>query len=382
MSSSRRAAARIGLVAAPLLLGLGLFLHNVSLAPTKAQVNPPANQVDPSPLASYANQIFHFVQNGKVDDLAHLAIPQGPQTGKLKDWTAEYLAQIQLQEKQRDKQYADAVSKSNEELKANHFEKAMERVVLAFRIAKEPDAFLKLDWVKDFTDKVATRAADLEKKGQWLESLTLYSALNTLYETETRFKADQQRLNRRTRLLAVYAPKALLDMRKSLIEKESDPTTKPATQPDEAIEMAGFTRWQDYSQGVNLDMMQRAIQNAQENWVEVTNYDKLINGGINTLRLFLTTPELAKEFPGLADKKASAAFDKALTDASNAVTGKENLDSGTVRDIVTSLIAASDASVKLPRTSSSSNSPTAPWTSSTRSPRSSGPTKCPNLKRI
>ena len=349
MTTSRRAAARIGLFAAPIsLLGLAVLLQNVSSAPTRAQQFPP-DFPERALVADYADQISRLVQNGKIDELSHLSIPATADTTKIKGWTTEYLSQVQLQEKQRDKQYADAVAKVTDELKANHFDKALQRVVLAYRIAKEPDAFLKLDWVKDITDKVSTRAADLEKRGKWLESLTLYTDLNTLYETDTRFKADMQRLNRRTRLLAVYDPKVLLDMRKALIEQESDPTaTKPATQPDDAAEMANFTRWQDYSANITMEMLQRALLTAQENWVENTTYEKLVNGGVNSLRLFLTTPELGTVFPALANKTANAAFAQALDNASAAVTGKANVSIGTVTGIVDDLLTASDNSVKLP----------------------------------
>ena len=113
------------------------------------------------------------------------------------------------------------MAKAQTELKADHYDKAIgaDAAPLAFRIAKDPDAFLQLAWVKDMTAKVAARAADLEKAGKWLESLSLYTDLNTLYEVDTRYKADMQRLNRRTRLLAVYTPKALLDMRQAMADE-------------------------------------------------------------------------------------------------------------------------------------------------------------------
>jgi len=351
MNMKRREITRIGMLAASLLLGVGVLL----LQPIQGQVTaPPANAGgDRTVVFDYADQISRLVQNGKIDELSHLTIPTtSMQSSKLKDWTTEYLGQVQLQEKQRDKQYADAVSKAQEQLKAEHYNKAMGDVLLAYRIARDPDAFLKLDWIKDATDKVAARAADLEKQGKWLESLSLYTDLNTLYEVETRFKADAQRLNRRTRLLAVYTPKALLAMRKALADQEQDPTTAPTTgtKPavDDATEMAAFTKWQDYSEKITIDMMHRAIQNAQENWVEVTTYEAMTRGGIESLRLFLTTPELAAEFPALADKAARDKFDKALNDAL-AVTDKGAMDILNVDSIVQGLIDASAASVKLPK---------------------------------
>src|SRR4051794_33127612 len=111
MNMNRRAMTRIGLLVASVLVGAGiLFVETVS----RAQVAPP-----PAPAVDMAWKITLLVQNGKTDELAHLAIPTSDaQMSRLKDWTTEYLSQVSLQEKQRDKQYAEAVSKAQEQLKS------------------------------------------------------------------------------------------------------------------------------------------------------------------------------------------------------------------------------------------------------------------------
>jgi carboxyl-terminal processing protease len=348
MNTQGRALTRIAIVATAILVGVGAILVQPS---TQATVAPgPAGD---RPVAiEYADRIQRLVQNGKITELSQLSIPAGTtQVNKLRDWTEEYLTKIQSQEKQRDKQYADAVAKSQTELKAEHYDKAIgpDGAMLAYRIAKDPDAFLQLPWVKEMTAKVATRAADLEQQGKWLESLSLYADLNTLYEVDTRYKADMQRLTRRTRLLAVYTPKALLEMRRALAEQQKDPaSTAPATKPDEAAELAGFTRWQDYTENITLDMMRRVLQNSQENWVEVTTYQTLTKGGLDSLRLFLTTPQLATEFPGLADQNNRDKFQTALDDAAAAVAARETMEVGDVQTIVENLLAAGNQSIQLP----------------------------------
>ena len=51
-----------------------------------------------------------------------------------------------------------------------------------------------------------------------------------------------------------------------------------------------------------------SIERSAIDWVENTTYDTLVKGGVDALRLFLTTPELAQEFPGLADPAARKQF--------------------------------------------------------------------------
>jgi carboxyl-terminal processing protease len=353
MGMKCRAWIRIAVVAASIGVGLGAVLVRPAASAPSVAGDGVGGAAGGRTLAiEYADRIQRLVQNGKIAELSQLALPKGTtQVSKLRDWTEEYLAQIQLQEKQRDKQYADAVAKAQTELKADRYDKAMgpDGAMLAYRIAKDPEAFLQLPWVKEMTAKVAARAADLEKQGQWLESLSLYSDLNTLYEVDTRYKADMQRLNRRARLLAVYAPKALLEMRRQLAEAQRDPaSTAPATKPDEAADLAGFTRWQDYTENITLDMMRRVLQNSQENWVENTTYQTLARGGLDALRLFLTTPQLATEFTGLAGKTNRDKFDAALNDATAAITANDKMDVGDVQVLVEKLLAVSQDSVKLP----------------------------------
>lgn len=345
MTISRRRAAHLGLALAVMLSGglliqRGLFAQSPAAAPMADGANPGAD---------YANEISELVKAGKVDELAKLNIPtNNTQSSELHDWTSEYLKDMNQQQAARDKQYMDAVQNAKDQLKAEHFDKAMDHLVRAYRIAKDPNAFLALDWVQDMAGKVATRAADLEHQGQWIESLQLYADLNTLYEISTKYKEDSQRLGRRVRLLAMYTPKTLYDMRTALDKKEADatataPATAPATEPDDA----SFPRWQDYSEDITMEMMDRAIDNAEENWVEETSYDKLIKGGVESLRLFLSTPEMAQVFPDLKSEQARDDFDAALNKALKLDEGHQTKDD--VHEVVSDLVDASAKSIKLPK---------------------------------
>ncbi len=236
---------------------------------------------------------------------------------------------IATSEKQRDEQYKKLVDKAQEYIKKDRFEEAIAQTVGAYTIAKSHDDFLQLAWVKDLTKKVADQAASFEKQGRWLESLQLFSDLNTLYEIDTRYKADMQRLTRRTRLLALYTPKVLFEMRKTItakFEKEraddeaathgaatqgaatqaaatqnSDDLETSTTMPDADEEATFRRRWQCK---ITPSMLTTSLERAYNFWVEQTDYETLLKGGIDALRLFLSTPELAQEFPGLADDAA------------------------------------------------------------------------------
>ena len=311
----------------------------------------------------YADQVSRLVQSQKIDELSKLSIPSTTNlTSKMEEWKETYVSRIQKQEDERKKEYDKAVDKAQEQLKKEKFDEAMFSVVMAYQIAKDQSEFLKLDWVKDLTAKVAARAAEYEKKGDWIESLQLYTDLNSLYEIDTRYKPDMQRLARRTRLLAVYTPEAFYETRKALLEKQikeraeelkAEGTTQPAktatTLPSDDDDLTpSFTSWKDYVEGIQPDMGMDAIRRARTDWVELTSYDTLVKGGVDALRLFLTTPELAKEFPKLADPAARETFSNALDAALAKDASAKEKSMNDVEEVLQNLINVSAASVGLP----------------------------------
>ncbi len=320
----------------------------------------------------YADQMNHLVMKGQFDQLASLKAPAAtdPQVKTLDHWRDQYMEHIAISEKQRDEQYKKLIDKAQEYIKKDRFEEAIAQTVGADTIAKNKDVFLELDWVKDLTKKVADQAASFEKQGRWLESLQLYSDLNTLYEIDTRYKADMQRLTRRTRLLALYTPKVLFEMRKTITAKfekeraddaaatqgattqtattQKDVDAQTATAKSDADEEATFPRWQDSVEKITPSMLNTSLERAYNFWVEQTDYETLVKGGIDALRLFLSTPELAKEFPGLADETARAKF-AAEIDAEVAKLDPNNpMTRGQLEDTVDRIMLSNAQTIKLP----------------------------------
>ena len=355
-----------------LLLALPTALAGLALAwpGIHAKAEAPAHEAS-NIVIDYADQMHRLVMDHKFDQLASLKSPPAtdPQVTELDHWRDQYVSRIATSEKQRDEQYAKFVEQAQDHLKHNRLEESIAQTVGAYTIARDQQAFLILPWVQDLTKTVADQASAYEKQGQWLESLQLYSDLNTLYEIDTRYKADMQRLARRTRLLALYTPKVLLAMRKELMDKlekeraASAATTQAATTRSAATHPAldgenattkadedefAFTRWQDTVEKITPPMLDLALENAVNYWVEQTDYETLLKGGIDALRLFLSTPELAREFPGLADPAARAAFSAEL-DAEVAKLDPTNpLSESQMTDLVDRIMTSNAQTIKLP----------------------------------
>jgi len=149
----------------PAVLGASVWVHHKTLA---AEPDTNGQEI----VLEYADQVSRLVQSQKIDELSKLSIPSTTNlTSKMEEWKETYVSRIQKQEDERKKEYDKAVDKAHEQLKKEKFDEAMFSVVMAYQIAKDQGEFLKLDWVKDLTAKVAARAAEDEKKGDWKKKI-------------------------------------------------------------------------------------------------------------------------------------------------------------------------------------------------------------------
>jgi len=336
---------------------LGIALAIVGASASFFQSYQPARAADPAPapqaapaVIDVAGRMDKLIRGQKFDDLAALNIPDDKQVSKLAGWRNDYVADLKKSEELRSKQYDEDVKQANDFIAKAHYEEAIEQAVLAYSIAKDRTAFLELPWLKDLVAKVADQAAKYEKDGHWLESLQLYADLNNLFEIDVRYKPDMQRLERRTRLLAMYTPKVLYDMRlayNARIDKEKgvDPATAPKPE-----DMPTFSPWKDHVENITKDELYFATDQARAKWVEGTTYENLLTGGVQALRLFLTTPELAQEFPELGKAESKDAFNKALDKVLEKIdpTGNTKITRDQWHDIVDEILKANADSIKLP----------------------------------
>jgi carboxyl-terminal processing protease len=329
----------IFLAAAALAAGVAVYHNNVRAEPAPGDLA----------VVDFADKVSSLVRAGQLDELKKLSAPA--EAAKLDSWRSDYVGAIQKSEAQRAKELNEAISKAQDFQKRGKLDEAVDRSVRAYMITKEKDqeAFLKLDWVAKLTEEAAAKAADLEKKGEWLESLQLYSDLNSLFEMSTKYKPDMQRLARRTRLIALYTPAKFYEMRKALIAKQEKEKPADGKEPPEDTTPATFPKWEDHVKGITPDMLEDACDKAVADWVEKTSYAKLMEGGAASLRLFLSTPELYGEFPNLKDEAKRKAFEATLDDAL-AAAGKEDFTGPMFHKWVRTILESNEKTIELPRT--------------------------------
>jgi carboxyl-terminal processing protease len=326
-----------------------------------AAPNPPVPA--PIPPNAFAQEINQLVRQHRLEALASLTPPVEAKANehRMAQWRTDYLASMTAFTKQKTEQYNKAVTKAQAASEKGKIEEALSYTVGASMMTSDADAYRALPWVVAITEKAKTQAAAYEKAGQWIESLQLYGDLNALYEVAGTFKADYHRLSRRTRLLAQYTPKTYFDLRRAMLQKQLDaaatqPTTQSAATQNSAAQIAttlpdadliNMPRWQDKVAGIVPDLGWDILERARNNWVEQVTYEAMANYGLDMVGLFLDTPEMWKEFPGLNDATARANFAGVLATLRAQI--KDNgLAARDLERLYRDLIKASTDTVKIP----------------------------------
>ncbi len=361
--SSRRALVATSVLAAA----------NVLVMAGCAVADPPPSPQSGAVIA-YAREISHLVTAREIKKLAALKPPaakaklehDGGLVGKLMNppmstgmqelnhWRETYVRRVERARKIRHAQYIKDIQRAHHLMAKGDAEGAVINLLGAYRITRQTTAFRRKPWVLAMAKKISARAASYEKKGRWLESLELYTDLNSLYKISMRYLADKHRLDRRTALLAMYTPKVIYQMQKKLLAMELEKAkkagmkTKPKLGPSKNSQKPVFSNWHKEVAAARPYMLTESLGEAEHYWVTPVSYNHLIIGGVKNLRLFLTTPELAQAFPNLANATDRRKFALTLNHVMDQAAPGQQINSGQVRHIRNEIMAADKQTVDIP----------------------------------
>ncbi len=325
---ARRAIFRVSILAA--CFGGFAFLTNATCASAAPAASSTAKAIsDPD---SYAEKISLLVRQQNIDALAALpALTSQPKDKTLNQWRQAYITAMQKAAAQSTEEYLKETRLAHQAIAKNKLITAMGYTLAAYAVAPDRATFRHLPWVIKLTNQVSARAKSDDQNGHWLESLQLYSALNSLYKISMRFNSDLQRVIRRTTLLAIYTPKLFYQMQEKLLKQRqaAAAATSPAKAPKATVKVPPptFSHWQTAVKGIDEDMLLEAMEEAEHRWVKPVDYQRLILGGINALELFPKTPELAHPFPGLAKAENRTAFSTDLRQIAETVKSAKQMNS-------------------------------------------------------
>ena len=320
---------------APTLLLIGLVLNCVGMEPASAapRGHPTANST------AYAEKVSRLVRRQDLAALARLAPPKevNPPNVRIARWQKQYLKVMLKNTRRTQKTFAKQVALAKKQMAAGKIIPAFGHMLAAYALVPNRRSFKRLGWVKKFTAAAAAKAAAYDRRRRWLESLNLYSELNSMYRVSMRYHDLLQRVERRTSLLATYTPREFYQMQLRLdkrFQRKPVRNPPPATQPTATRPVKNkspvsitFSKWQNSVRGIHQDMLFEALGEAQRHWVLPVTYNRLLIGGIKMVELFPQTSTLGDAFAGLKNKRAREQFLRTLKKCLAAVETKKPLHS-------------------------------------------------------
>ncbi len=241
----------------------------------------------------------------------------GPTASLIKD-LERYEGHSASRQRTRIEGYNQALRELEEHLNADRLEDALVSAIEAHTYSTDPEALLRGEPLTRLIERAQARAADAERNGDWMEVLSLYRALNLLYDDQQTFLEPLRDAERHVRVLRLYAPRALEVLIKQRAEKRKaarppkpDDDKQAQRDIDDRIDLGNET-WNDRLQGVRGAMLRQALTSAASKHVENAGWQPMIAGALEALLVLCDTPQVVESFPAFADQAKVDAFRAAL----------------------------------------------------------------------
>jgi carboxyl-terminal processing protease len=338
---------------------MSLHAHAAEAPPAKGDV------VAADQLESQALQALRAGNFDTSNDLLGQAakLSADPKLAKMHEWTNQFEDQVKVFTGERHKAYDKAVEDVKKLLAKGHEDFALDFANRAQLLSDDKKAFHDLDWMKSLIAEGVKHGTDYEASNDWYRAMRIYSDLAAVEPASKEWKEKLKFVTRRVRLLAIYAPDALKPEQDADVKERDEvdgllnPSTQPATtKPAEpTARNDNFkTDWHDSVKGVALESLVNTMHTAYTDYYRDVTYKGLIGGGLDGVDAIVNTAGLEKTFPGLADAKKKADFQKYLNTWKAKANAAAADDSSDLIDQLLSdgddgIVAANDRTVQLPK---------------------------------
>ncbi len=347
-----------GLPVVCLSVAMSLAGWSVSLGQPQNPASEIATVEELKSQAFAALKLGHFDQTGTLLRQAS-EINKDPTLEKMTSWLSEFQVKQAHVTEQRRKEYQKLFDDTKKLEDAGYMVDAADAVARASRYADDRDKFREEAWVKTAIDRTIALAADAERDGLWVRASRLYGDLSAIEPNNSKWRTKINDIASRRAILAIYAPDTYAEVLKAetadsekarqLLNPELKPTTKPV---DETLDDTFKIDWKDIHEGVKVDMLREALEDARENYYRDVSYADMLAGGLKSIDLLVSTQGLEKTFPSLGDETKRKAFEESLKLVRDQVAVPEGglfgSDRRAVGKVVDALLEANRNSLALP----------------------------------
>lgn len=342
MNITRRIALSLVLAAGTLVsTGPGVF----------AQTGQPTAAVASRTSQAIAADIWEKARAGNLDDLLALVDSMPADQPELAEVISDFKtlkANVAKREASRDAQVAKVTAKLDEQLAKEptplNLSRALKEAIELHMLTRDAEKATLLTTPRvSGLIKAADRAArEAEAKGEWIFSNELFARLNMLLEDQGTYRNDADRQVNRLGMIRLYTPALFWELRDTRQKLEEKGKPLPAFNP-QGEEFATKLK------GITQVALIKALGMAGDGHVERVGMRQILIGGLEHVKTMITTHDLDRAFPGIADKEAAANM-LGFIDDQLAMLNKRSSDPSTSQAaaLVADVLAANRTSVKVP----------------------------------
>jgi carboxyl-terminal processing protease len=308
---------------------------------------------------------FKAARGGHIDQVYELlsraaARSHDPSDERMASWASTFEEQRKEFAVERNDLYKKELGNVALLLNWNHPDYAIDGAARAFFLASDKARFHQEPGIEQLIKESIARAADYDKRQQWVKSLRVYSDLGSIEPSIPAWKDKLKFATRRVRLLALYTPDALRQLQGTDQKEKDDVEALLRGAAQSSTRSSDFhipgnqsaaddTDWHDTLKGVRMEVLWDALVDARQNYFRDISFRDLTLGGLSGLQAVATTKGLERAFPKLGDEAKCNAFLAVIQDCVAAGKNASNATEQIVlRDTLKKIQYANHDTVDLP----------------------------------
>jgi carboxyl-terminal processing protease len=193
----------------------------------------------------------------------------------------------------------------------------------AQEISGDPKAVIAEPWYEPMVEIVLAEAQTAREDDEWYEVLHAYVGLSELEPGNEEYDRQLGIARQHVRVSGLYG---------------EDPEK---ARPDE-------TSWRELTEGIDLDMLRKAIQQVDEFYVETVDYRKITTSALESLRVLAESEAARRSFPALADEARRQAFLEAVDNQLFNLEQRDRADRASLLLALIGTILSSEDTVEIP----------------------------------
>jgi carboxyl-terminal processing protease len=300
---------------------VALISAMVSLAPAPGLLAEQSTQLAAADqVAQWSERLWATASAGDSEEVYELLekVPAGldaEELAALRNSVERYRLHLDNRENDRTQRTEELRTELRDALAEDDLLGALKSTVELHMLAQgklQRDAVLAKPEVQQTIARASVRAREAEEAGAWLEAYTLFNGLHLLHEEQGTYRADDARLWDRIQMLRMYVPERLHELRNERRVAEGEDPLPPYNDSGED--------WRERWEGIDDRMIVQALSHAATRHIDQRAISELLVGGLDRVRTLVTTTDIARALPELADEQGRDAFIERLDRMAEVIT--------------------------------------------------------------